>query len=277
MTLTCDRFNLGAGGIIGNAIAGLRNNGDLYTKEFGASFWVRQVDHKFPFSCGSGFCQRAFFAAVNGVSNSVDGLYVFALSGSAVLRRNVNGEYAWTVLPTLGDGAQDVLRREGSTAYADGKIYIIGGKTRANKVTARVDIFDLQSQQFSRGVDLPEPRSLHAAATFNGKLFVFGGKPSSTNQRDPAAMMLGPGDNSWTQVTPMPHAWADLTTGPLPVYPNGDVVIAGAHQTGGTAGEHVYLLYKSTTDEWTTMATPTSTRNRFGGKYVAMLGVVEGQ
>lgn len=146
-------------------------------------------------------------------------------------------------------------------------------------------------------------RYAHSAASYNGKIYVFGGyRRTTVTIRLAIAEVYDPSKDTWSAVTAMPNAWADMTTGsilpchvsmsysflyagPLPVFPNGEILIPGAH---GREGSNYYLKYAflcwnlqkkiindgmicrydAKNDKWTNAPTA----NRFGGKYCVLQG-----
>ena len=72
--------------------------------------------------------------------------------------------------------APDETRRRGAAAVVlNDEIWLIGG-VRDGLSSARVDIYDPESDDWREGPALPQPRAGHSAAIVNGELHVFGGR-----------------------------------------------------------------------------------------------------
>jgi hypothetical protein len=66
-----------------------------------------------------------------------------------------------------------------SAAYANGKVYVVGGQDDAGTALATVEILDVATGTWSTGPSLATPRSYPAVAALNGKVFVIGGEGSA--------------------------------------------------------------------------------------------------
>jgi N-acetylneuraminic acid mutarotase len=95
-----------------------------------------------------------------------------------------------------------------SAAILGEKIYIPGGKLADGKPTDVVEVFDPRHNTWERTASLPVPISAYALATFEGKLYLFGGWDgkkflSSVYEYDPERDL-------WQARTPMvsPRAFA---------------------------------------------------------------------
>ena len=98
------------------------------------------------------------------------------------------------------------------------KIYLIGG--RIDVTGEGLDVISIwdTTQDASGSYDetslkLPQPRYYHAAASYNGKLYVFGGIVKGS--RSGSSIVYS--DGKWTDLPQMPGLWAEITTGPLSV------------------------------------------------------------
>lgn len=104
-------------------------------------------------------------------------------------------------------------RTEVAGAVLDGKIYVIGGYDESGKTTDVVEVYDPQTDRWSRGSSLPE-RVDHAAATaYNNKLFVVGGYIAVEGQRTPTnkSFIYDPSKDKWQEIKSMPTSRGALT------------------------------------------------------------------
>ena len=100
--------------------------------------------------------------------------------------------------------------------------------------------------------DLLEPRHHLMAASYGGKVYVFGGASSLIDWRAQSkAWAYDPAADSWAEVAPMPEprlAGAALTLG--------DYI----YIVGGTAGSNALLRYDPARDQWTKLASLSESR-----------------
>ncbi len=129
----------------------------------------------------------------------------------------------------------------GSAVLPDGRVLVIGGSTGKTSwdASARVDIFDPATRAWSRGADLPEPRSQPAVVVLpdDGSVLVIGGaleqRPLATAWRyRPADAGTGPG--TWEPAGEMATGRV-LATATL--LPSGRVLVAGGGATGLKKGD----------------------------------------
>jgi len=110
----------------------------------------------------------------------------------------------------------------------------------------------------------------HAAASYDGKVFVFGGR-SVSNVPQALVEMFDPATKKWTARTPMPEAWEYMSTGPMPVFASGTVLIPYAFKPSTTTGIVASLEYDTKNDEWKEGPAPVLKK----GKYVVVQGALE--
>ena len=252
----------GAGTIIEGNIFIVSRNGNTIALAQGSTTWNNAPSVPYP---GRDCCTTPFFATINGVSVSADGFYHFATAGSAVFKLNSTGSGFWTRYPPM-----NTIRSSGATAVIDSKIYLLGGQVvSTNRPTDLVSIWDAKNDVDASFDDstlsLPSPRYGHAATGYGGKIYIFGGVVSGA--RSAEAISYDFDKKVWTRLTDMPDGWSFITSGPLPVFPNGDVLLPGAQSFGG---DRVAYKYSATNNTWQTFA-PTAS-NRFGGNSVILMG-----
>ncbi len=103
----------------------------------------------------------------------------------------------WQALPGLPTARYGL----GATAL-DNKLYAIGGMAESGP-SAAVEIFDLNSQQWTVGSGKPTPVSEIGAAVVRGRIFVPGGRLSS-GEVSRALEIYDPASNTWSQGAAMP-------------------------------------------------------------------------
>ncbi|MES2888128.1 MAG: kelch repeat-containing protein [Pseudomonadota bacterium] len=117
-------------------------------------------------------------------------------------------------------------RAEGVVAAVQGKIYVVGGRVRANpeashfndhEDTAVTEVFDPRAGRWSRLEPAPTARNSAASAVIDGQLFVVGGRQAirqpdgSLRQVNVAALeVFNPSTGRWTSRAPMPQAQGGL-------------------------------------------------------------------
>ena len=69
---------------------------------------------------------------------------------------------------------------------------------------------------------MTEARSRFAAAAFDGKIYVMGGR-SPNNVIIDTVQEFDPATNNWRTRAAMPEAWEAMSTGPMPTYGSGEV------------------------------------------------------
>jgi N-acetylneuraminic acid mutarotase len=72
----------------------------------------------------------------------------------------------WTTIASMLDGVW-----EASAVGYSGKLYVIGGEG----ATSKLQIYNISTNSWSYGANLPVSKALHAATVLNGKIFVTGG------------------------------------------------------------------------------------------------------
>lgn len=121
---------------------------------------------------------------------------------------------------------EGLTRRGAGTVVVDGEIYVIGGMV-AGASSTRVDIFDPESASWRAGPALPDARSGIAAAFFQGRIHVFGGRGDDQRTTLSRHSSIAPGENAWTEEAelPSPRTAADAA-----------VLDAGIYLVGGGSG-----------------------------------------
>lgn len=236
------------------------NSGVYYKLEQGSRSWKT-----FPTMGGNGkdVTAMSFYGTVNGISSKADGFYIFSRSASAVYKPD---DDAWTLLPMH---SEDQPRSRGATVVIKNLIYLIGGYAdNSRQISDTVDIFDTSSGKFSAGVAMTGARCNHGAATYDGKIFVFGGSETTTgmNVAIDTVEVFDPSSGKWSSKTAMPAPWAEMSTGQLPVFASGEVMIPYSYRNDRSVANS--LKYDTVEDTWTEGAKMI----RPVGRYVSLMG-----
>lgn len=172
--------------------------------------------------------------------------FIYALAGTDERGRPVldvesfDGEQ-WKVETTLpGQG----LNATAAVLVGD-KLYVLGGfKVVSNQPTDEVQVYDLQTQQWSMASPMPNPRGGHAAVLLNGKIHLLGGGNSVSTIAD------------HSEYDPATDSWRDLARLPRPEgSPAGVVVDGKIYAIGGRSGFDDFgdvYIYDPATDAWST-------------------------
>jgi hypothetical protein len=147
-------------------------------------------------------------------------------------------------------------------AEADGKLYLMGGYPQ-NRVTARtVQIYDIASDRWEFGPQLPMPNNHGMAASVNGKIYLIGGQtqaddPPGTNSYVDTVYELDPGTGVWTTKAPMPTA----RSGGAAVAHGGKIYVAGGRLPRGSD----FAVYDPAANSWEVLPNLPTQRNHFIG------------
>lgn len=169
---------------------------------------------------------------------------IYALAGTddrgkPVLDVEVFDGKKWRVETTLpGRG----LNAPTASIVGD-RLYVVGGFTAVtNMPTDEVQVYDLQTQQWSMASPLPHPRGGHIAVVLDNKIHVFGGGNSVSTIADHSE--YDPATNAWRELAPLPRAEGS---------PAAAVVAGKIYIIGGRSGPSDYgdvYVYRPETDTW---------------------------
>jgi N-acetylneuraminic acid mutarotase len=172
-------------------------------------------------------------------------------------------EHGWTLgspMPTP--------RTEIAAAIMDGKIYIVGGKTKT-ELTDVVEVYDPSSDTWSTNISrLPLPIDHIGLDTYNGKLYAVGGfiEPDKGSHRRATNSLLiyDPVKNKWEEGEPMPTARAGLTA----KFIDGILYAIGG-STGDNEGQvGLNEAYDPKTNSWTEKAPMPTARHHITSQLV---------
>jgi hypothetical protein len=167
------------------------------------------------------------------------------------------------VLPPAGQwGTRAALieaNSELALAEANGKLYLLGGYPES-RVTARtVQVYDIASNSWSLGPQLPQPNNHGMAASVNGKIYLIGGQTSDMSDQgyQNTVYELDPAVGQWVTKAPMPTARG----AGVAVVLDGKIYVAGGRPPHGND----FAVYDPATNTWETLPNMPSQRNHFTG------------
>jgi len=132
------------------------------------------------------------------------------------------GEWATLEAP------EGVTRRSAAAVVLDGKVHVLGG-IGADGTGARHDIFDPQTESWTAGEALPEPRSGVAAAVLDGRIHLFGGRAGDGRTTLQTHLSWAPGEDGWREEAPLPSP----RTGADAAVLEGAIFLVGGGSGGG--------------------------------------------
>jgi len=166
------------------------------------------------------------------------------------------------VVLTRGEwGARAALLEANSEfglAESNGKLYVIGGYP-ASRVTVRtVQIYDIASDRWQLGPQLPEPNNHGMAAAVNGKIYLIGGQLTADQEGYVDTVYeLDPAVGAWVEKARMPT----MRSGGVAVVHAGKIYVAGGRVPRGND----FAVYDPATDLWEVLPDLPTQRNHITG------------
>ena len=182
--------------------------------------------------------------SAHAVASSDTAIYALAGTddhGEPVLDVEAFDGKGWEIETTLpGQGLN------ASTASIVGhKLYVVGGfRVVTNVPTDEVQVYDLQTHQWTMANPLPSPRGGHVAVVLDNKIHVFGGGNSHSTIADHS--VFDPAKNRWSELAPLPRAEGSMAA----VAVDRKIYIIGGRSGYDDFGD-VYI-YDPATDTWST-------------------------
>jgi N-acetylneuraminic acid mutarotase len=144
-------------------------------------------------------------------------------------------------------------------AEANGKLYLLGGYPSSRQTSRTVQVYDIASNSWTLGPQLPQPNNHGMAASVNGKIYLIGGQTSDVSDQgyQNTVYELDPATNVWTTRAPMPTARG----AGVAVVLDGKIYVAGGRPPRGND----FAVYDPATDSWEVLPNLPSQRNHFTG------------
>jgi N-acetylneuraminic acid mutarotase len=149
-----------------------------------------------------------------------------------------------------------------AVAEANGKLYLMGGYPE-NRVTARtVQVYDIATDTWAYGPQLPLPNNHGMAASVNGKIYLIGGQfnaddPPGTDSYVSSVYELDPAVGVWATKASMPTA----RSSGVAVAHDGKIYVAGGRLPRGSD----FAVYDPATNTWEVLPNLPTQRNHFTG------------
>lgn len=182
-------------------------------------------------------------------------LALIGLASTATAQQPTPGEWGMRA-PAL------VPLSELALAESNGKLYLMGGYPQ-NRVTARtVQVYDIATDTWAYGPQLPLPNNHGMAASVNGKIYLIGGQlnaddPPGTNSYVNTVYELDPAVGVWVTKTPMPTA----RSSGFAVVHDGRIYVAGGRLPRGSD----FAVYDPAANTWEVLPNLPTQRNHFTG------------
>ena len=152
-----------------------------------------------------------------------------------------------------------VANSELALAEANGRLYLLGGYP-ATRVTSRtVQVYDIASDSWALGPELPAPNNHGMAASVNGKIYLIGGQTSDVSDQGYVNTVyeLDPAAGAWVTKAPMPTARG----AGVAVVLGGKIYVAGGRPPQGND----FAVYDPAADSWEVLPDLPAQRNHFTG------------
>ncbi len=157
----------------------------------------------------------------------------------------------WIPLTPLPQGP----RQEVGVAELDGRIFVIGGLTASGQGSPEVEVYDADTNTWSRAAPLPDARHHVGAAALGGAVYSVGGFFRSSFSPRAETFRYDPQGNQWIEVAPLPAARGALAVAAL----GGRLYAVGGSGAGGSVTDHA--AYDPLTNQWIPRAALPGARN----------------
>jgi N-acetylneuraminic acid mutarotase len=143
-------------------------------------------------------------------------------------------------------------------AEANGKLYLLGGYPSSRQTVRTVQIYDIASDGWQLGPQLPELNNHGMAASVNGKIYLIGGQTTADGETYVDTVYeLDPAVGAWVARARMPTA----RSGGVAVVHAGKIYVAGGRPPRGND----FAVYDPATDQWEVLPDLPSQRNHIAG------------
>ena len=147
-------------------------------------------------------------------------------------------------------------------AEANGKLYLLGGYPASRQTVRTVQVYDIASNGWQLGPQLPQPNNHGMAAGVNGRVYLIGGQ---TTADDPSYVdtvyELDPAGGAWVEKARMPTA----RSGGVAVVHAGKIYVAG----GRPPRQSDFAVYDPSANSWEVLPPLPTERNHFTGAAIS--------
>ncbi len=169
---------------------------------------------------------------------------------------------SWTQLSSM-----PFSNAEFGSATIGGKIYLAGGFAEETALL----VYDVASDSFSRGPDLPEGNHHPGVATVGGRLYVLGG-----HETEDLVQIYDPDTGTWSEGAHLPTPRRAFAT----VVLRGKIHVIGGtdNPSGGGGGLAAHEVYDPATDRWSVAAPLLEAREHvYGGAIGSKIYIAAGR
>ena len=175
------------------------------------------------------------------------------------------GTNARNVVLTPADGGEWGQRAgllaansEFALAEANGKLYVMGGYPSSRQTVRTVQIYDIATDRWQLGPQLPQPNNHGMAAAVNGKIYLIGGQLTADQEGYVDTVYeLDPAVGAWVEKARMPTA----RSGGVAVVHAGKIYVAGGRVPHGSD----FAVYDPAADHWEVLPNLPTQRNHITG------------
>jgi N-acetylneuraminic acid mutarotase len=147
-------------------------------------------------------------------------------------------------------------------AESNGRIYLLGGYPASRQTVRTVQLYDIATDRWSSGPQLPQPNNHGMAASVDGRIYLIGGQTTADFPPDNPTYVntvyeLDPARGTWVERAPMPTA----RSAGVAVVSGGRIYVAGGRPPRGSD----FAVYDPATDRWEVLPELPTQRNHFTG------------
>lgn len=162
-------------------------------------------------------------------------------------------EYFWQTVTQMG-----TPRFFCTATEVDDKIYVIGGSECIEAIplssVGTNEVLNTTTHTWTTVAPMPTPRSDHAACSYNGKIYIFGGYNSYSENTLNTVEVYDPATDTWEQKSDMPMERSGFAAF---VY-NDKIYTIGGHkrESGVSELNGALAVYDPATDAWSAQSSP---------------------
>jgi N-acetylneuraminic acid mutarotase len=147
---------------------------------------------------------------------------------------------------------------EFALAESNGKLYVLGGYPSSRQTVRTVQIYDIASDSWRLGPQLPQPNNHGMAAAVNGRIYLIGGQLTADQEGYVNTVYeLDPATGAWVEKARMPTA----RSGGVAVVHGGKIYVAGGRVPRGAD----FAVYDPAADRWEVLPDLPTQRNHMTG------------